>query len=275
MLGYSVAFAFFLPAIFREKFIVNMDGLEWKRTKWSNFAKKYLRTMEYLAAKWATILVADAEGIADYLKKQYGRPDKVVMIPYGADIINTPPNPARLTPYGLEAGNYYLVVCRLEPENHVLEIIQGFAKTASKRKLVIVGDYQADTPYTKLLTSHKNERVVFPGSIYDTEQLTALRYHCCAYLHGHSVGGTNPSLLEAMACGNFVIAHDNVFNREVTDNQAWYFTDSEEVKRLLGKLESEGPPEKTTAIYKEIMESKYNWEVVADSYAGLFHDTFL
>ena len=183
-----------------------MDGLEWRRTKWSTFAKIYLRAMEFLAAKWATILVADAEGIADYLKNKYGHPDKVIMIPYGAEIIIKTPNLERLTPCGLKAKDYYLVVCRLEPENHVREIIQGFSNTASKRKLVIIGDYQAGTPYTESLTRLKDDRVVFLGSVYDQELLTALRYHCFAYLHGHSVGGTNPSLLEAMACDNFVIA---------------------------------------------------------------------
>lgn len=275
MLGYSVAFAFFLPFVFGEKFLVNMDGLEWKRTKWSNFAKRYLRAMEYLAFKCATKVVADAEGIAHYLIKKYGNQDKVVMIPYGADIIKTPPDQEKLTPYGLQPKEYYLVVCRLEPENHVLEIIQGFSKTAGQRKLVIIGDYQAGTPYTESLVRNKDERVVFLGSIYDQELLTALRYHCHAYLHGHSVGGTNPSLLEAMACDNFVVAHDNVFNREVTENQGWYFTNSGEVQQLVEKLESEGPPAQASAVFRDIMKNKYNWDLIADSYARLFHDTFL
>jgi glycosyltransferase involved in cell wall biosynthesis len=274
MLGYHVALAFFLPVLFGDTLVVNMDGMEWKRTKWSSFAQKYLRLMEYLAAKWSTILVADAEGIADYLKKEYGHPDKVVMIPYGADIITTPPDPERIAPYGLEAGSYYLVVCRLEPENHVLEIIRGFVDTSSKRKLVIVGDYQADTPYTKSLTAQEDERIVFLGSIYDQEQLTALRCHCYAYLHGHSVGGTNPSLLEAMACGNFVVAHNNVFNREVTENNGWYFTDSKELQQLVEKLEAEGPPPQAPALFREIMDRKYNWDIIADRYASIFHKIF-
>jgi len=270
MLGYSVAFAFFLPRIFGDKFLVNMDGLEWKRTKWSAFAKFYLRIMEYLTVKCATRLVADAEGIADYLNKKYGYPQKIVMIPYGSDIIEIPPNLEILSNFGLEAGNYYLVVCRLEPENHVLEIIQGFSNTASKKKLVIIGDYKTGTPYTKTLTSQKDERVVFLGSIYNQEQLIAFRYHCYAYLHGHSVGGTNPSLLEAMACGNFVIAHDNVFNREVTENQGWYFTNSMELQQLVEKLEAVGPPAKVSNFFRDIMKKKYNWDLIADSYAELF-----
>lgn len=272
MLGYHVAFAFFLPVICGDKFLVNMDGLEWKRTKWSGFAKKYLRAMEYLAAKWSTVLVADAQGIADYLNKRYGHPEKVVMIPYGADIIQTAPDPAMLSAYGLEAGSYYLVVCRLEPENHVLEIIRGFTGTTSRRKLVIVGDHQASTSYTASLTRHEDERVVFLGSIYDQQQLIALRWHCHAYLHGHSVGGTNPSLLEAMACGNFVIAHDNVFNREVTGNHGWYFSDSMELQQILEKLEAEGPPRQFPEVFRNLMKRKYNWEVIADSYTGLFLD---
>jgi len=275
MLGYSVAFAFFLPRILGEKLLVNMDGLEWKRTKWSALAKRYLRAMEHLATSLATMAIADAEGIANHLIKQYGSPEKVVMIPYGADVIMTTPDPKKLVPFGLEAGNYYLVICRLEPENHVLEIIQGFSNTASKKKLVIIGDYQAGTPYTKTLTSQKDERVVFLGSIYNQELLTAFRYHCYAYLHGHSVGGTNPSLLEAMACGNFVVAHDNVFNREVTENHGWYFTNSMELQQLLEKLEAGGPPAQASTLFRDIMKNKYNWDLIADNYTRLFYDIFL
>ena len=270
MLGYSVAFAFFLPRILGEKLLVNMDGLELKRTKWSALAKGYLRAMEHLATSWATVAIADAEGIADHLIKQYGSPEKVVMIPYGADVIMTAPDPKKLVPFGLEVGNYYLVVCRLEPENHVLEIIRGFSQTTSRRKLVIIGDHHADTAYTRVLTGQNDERVIFLGSIYDQELLTALRYHCYTYLHGHSVGGTNPSLLEAMACGNFVIAHDNVFNREVTENQGWYFTNSMELQQLVDELEALGPPAKVSNSFRDIMKKKYNWDVIADSYAKLF-----
>jgi glycosyltransferase involved in cell wall biosynthesis len=270
MLGYSVAFAFFLPRIFGDKFLVNMDGLEWKRTKWSAFAKRYLHAMEHLATSLATVAIADAEGIADHLIKQYGSPEKVVMIPYGADVIMTTPDPKKLVPFGLEAGNYYLVVCRLEPENHVLEIIRGFSQTTSRRKLVIIGDHHADTAYTRALTGHNDERIVFLGTVFDQERLTALRYYCYTYLHGHSVGGTNPSLLEAMACGNFVVAHDNVFNREVTQNKGWYFNDILEVRQQVEKLETEGFPLGVAAEFRDIMRKKYNWDVIADSYAELF-----
>lgn len=275
MLGYSVAFAFILPVIFGDRLLVNMDGLEWKRAKWSDFAKKYLRVMEKLAFKCATIAVADAEGIAEHLRKTYGRPEKIVMIPYGADIIDKPPDPALLEPYGLEEKGYYLVVCRLEPENHVLEIMEGFSSTAGKRKLVIVGDHQAGTSYTKMLTNRNDARIIFLGTVFDQDRLTALRYYCYAYLHGHSVGGTNPSLLEAMACGNFVIAHDNVFNREVTGNRAWYFSDSEDVQQLIEKLETEGPPQDAIEAFRNLMKNKYNWDVIAENYARLFQDTFL
>ena len=147
--------------------------------------------------------------------------------------------------------------------------------TSTNRKLAIIGDYQSGTPYTVFLLQQKDKRVIFLGSIYDQEQLTALRCHCYAYLHGHSVGGTNPSLLEAMACSNFVVAHDNVFNREVTGNHAWYFSSSLDVQMLLEKLESEGPPPQAGAFFREIMKKKYNWDVVADSYARLFHETFV
>ena len=121
MLGYNAAYAFFLPRLFRTKIWVNMDGLEWKRAKWSRGAKAFLRTMEFLAVKFASKIIADARGISDHLKRTYGVTEQVKLIPYGALPVEEPPDPALLEEYGVDPDRYYLVVSRLEPENHVLD----------------------------------------------------------------------------------------------------------------------------------------------------------
>jgi glycosyltransferase involved in cell wall biosynthesis len=213
MLGYHAAFAFVLPWLFRTNFWTNMDGLEWKRDKWSANAKRYLQLMEWFAARFSRRLVADAEGIAQHLREAYRVGHKTLMIPYGAYEVDGAPDACLIEEYGVEPGEYYLVVCRLEPENHVREIVNGFVASSSPRKLIVVGDHEADTGYIKTLLDNANERVSFVGTIFDPPRLIALRWYCRAYFHGHSVGGTNPSLLEAMACRNHTIAHDNVFNR--------------------------------------------------------------
>lgn len=271
MLGYHAAFAFWLPRLAGTNFWVNMDGLEWRRSKWSPNAQRYLKTMEALAARFAPHIVADAQGIENYLHRAYPHTHgKTRVIEYGAYPVTTPPDTAPLAEYGLQAGEYYLVVCRLEPENHVREIVEGFVASRSGRRLVVVGDQTTGTPYVVSLLEHAGDAVRFVGTIYDQGRLTALRWHCRAYLHGHSVGGTNPSLLESMACGNYVIAHDNPFNREVTAGLCAYFRDAGSLAPLIERLDSEGVPEGVGAALLERVRSHYNWERIADVYEQAF-----
>ena len=136
MLGYHAAFAFILPWLFRTNFWVNMDGIEWKRSKWSSFAKRYLKINEWFAARFARKLIADAQGIADHLNNTYGVGNKTVMIPYGANLIKQRPDDSIVKEFAVKPNEYYLVVCRLEPENHVLEILQGFMASNVQNRLV-------------------------------------------------------------------------------------------------------------------------------------------
>ncbi|MGD2118986.1 MAG: DUF1972 domain-containing protein [Chromatiales bacterium] len=266
MLGYHAAFAFILPWLFRTNLWVNMDGLEWKRDKWSPFAKRYLKIMEWMASQFAHRLVADAQGIADYLHQAYGVGSKTVMIPYGAYPAESVPDERPVREMGFDPDQYYLVVCRLEPENHVLEIIEGFVASGMDGPLVVVGDDKSGTDYVRDLKAVASPNVKFVGTIFDQEKLTSLRYHSRAYLHGHSVGGTNPSLLEAMACRNLVIAHDNVFNREVTSENALFFTSSADVKRCL-MLESdrEMVERMRSAVFEKVV-SLYDWDRIVEIY---------
>lgn len=266
MLGYHAGFGFFLPWLFRTNFWVNMDGLEWKRTKWSAFAKVYLRVNEWFAAKFAKKLIADAQGILEHLDSAYNIGHKAVMIPYGAVMCDEQPKAEIVTEMGYSLNEYYLVVCRLEPENHVKEIIKGFVESNSKRQLVIVGDHKCGTQYVDELQKVADDRVLFIGTIYDQEKLNALRFYCKAYLHGHSVGGTNPSLLEAMAVGNSVIAHDNIFNREVTGEQATFFGSSKELTLIFNQRELKDDSEPQKLELKKRIETIYNWKIILDTY---------
>ncbi|MFN2202892.1 MAG: DUF1972 domain-containing protein [Caldilineaceae bacterium] len=271
MLGYHAGFVFVLPRLFATNFWVNMDGLEWRRTKWSLATRRYLKAMESLTLRLAPHIVADAQGIADHLTANYPRAaNKTHVVEYGASLITREPKIGHITDNGLIPRGYYLVVCRLEPENHVREIVEGFIRSDSRRFLIIVGDHATGTAYVSSLLKAANDRVIFFGSLYDQEMLTALRFHCLAYIHGHSVGGTNPSLLESMACGTYIIAHDNVFNREVTAGLCAYFTNAADLERVVRRIDKNGPPCNVGAALINRVESHYNWDRIADVYRVLF-----
>lgn len=268
MLGYHAAFSFFLPRIFRTNFITNMDGIEWKRDKWSPTAKRYIRWMEFFAARFSSRLVADADGIADHLNTRYGVGGKTTMIPYGADPVAGTPDPSHLNELSVTPNSYYLLVCRLEPENHVLEVVRGFVQTRTPHKLVIVGDEKTGTEYVRQLLDAADNRVCFVGTIFNQAMLQSLRWHCRAYFHGHSVGGTNPSLLEAMACGNHTVAHDNVFNREVTDGNAQFFGSATDVASIISQLDLAVPTTLGEQLLGRVGEV-YTWDRIADCYEEL------
>ncbi len=271
MLGYGAGLYFWLPRLLRKRLWVNMDGLEWKRAKWPWYGKIYLKLNEWCAVKFSHLLVADSEVIRDYLCSKYGRKINCVMIPYGADLIESVPNDSPLRDVGLMPGSYYLVVCRLEPENHVHEIVKGFQRSVTSRKLVIVGDYKTGSSYARDLLSFADERVKFIGVEYDKERLKALRYYSFAYFHGHSVGGTNPSLLEALGCGNIIIAHDNEFNREVLSTIGYFFKTSGDLPDILSSVESlsAGPRVKRAEMAITRIRDKYNWDIITAHYYEL------
>ncbi len=268
MLGYHAAFAFVLPWLLRNNFITNMDGIEWKRDKWSSAAKLYIRSMEFCAAHLSRRLVADAQGIAEHLQTHHGVHRKITTIPYGAEPVNETPDPSFLEDLSLTPDSYYLLVCRLEPENHVLEIIRGFVQSDSPYQLVIVGDHQAQTEYTQALLRVADARVRFMGVVFHHATLQSLRWYCRAYFHGHSVGGTNPSLLEAMACGNHTVAHDNVFNREVTAGNADFFTSAADVTTVLSRLDR-AVPNVARELLRQRVRNIYSWDAITDQYERL------
>jgi len=275
MLGYGASPFCFLPRLTGTKVWINMDGLEWKRSKWSPIAKTWLRITENIARFTASRLIADAQAIADDLATRYRYLPPVSTIAYGAPVVETAPSADALDNYGITPNDYYLVVCRLEPENHVAEIIDGFLAAATSKPLIVIGDHKADNAYVHDLVTRQCDRVRFIGTVYDPPVLQALRYHAFAYFHGHSVGGTNPSLLEALGSGNCIIAHDNVFNREVTKNAANYFADPKDIPALIAFREMDSrSPEETRKAAQKIITSQYSWELIADHYISLISHEF-
>jgi len=270
MLGYGASLFCFIPRLYGTEVWINMDGLEWRRSKWSWPARTYLRVMEMIATWTPSRIIADADAIRSHLESRYGRLLNCSVIPYGAAVVTATPSEDLLAEWGLKAGEYFIVVCRLEPENHVLDILEGYATSSSRYSLVVLGDHKLDTPYVKRLRSVADPRVRLIGTVYDKARLIALRFHARGYFHGHSVGGTNPSLLEAMASGNAVIAHDNVFNREVAADAALYFSNAEDIPGILEILETDsGRLQRMRAVARHRIESIYNWQAITDRYQQL------
>ena len=275
MLGYGAAWACWWPRVFGVPVWINVDGLEWARSKWSWAARTYLRCMEWVATKVATRLIADAEAIAQRFRQTYSGGAPTSFIAYGAELVEADAaDPLGLAAWGLQAHRYMLVVARPEPENHVLEIIQGYLLHGGDWPLVVVGDVSgAGTPYQRELIALASDRVRFVGGIYDIERLKCLRAHAACYLHGHSVGGTNPSLLEALACGNVVVAHDNPFNREVARDAACFFSTEEQLAAALGQVRALTPGERQARVVRarNIVAKNYTWELITDQYDTLMN----
>jgi glycosyltransferase involved in cell wall biosynthesis len=248
---------------------VHVDGLEWKRTKWGGTGRRYYRLAERLSVRTADALIADAQGIADYYDTTFGVPTE--LLTYGAPILEDPATDL-LAPLGLEAGGYHLVVARFEPENHVREIVQGYAGSEARLPLVVVGSAPYADEYTESVkaVADQDQRIRMIGGLWDQDQLNQLYAHAVTYLHGHSVGGTNPSLLRAMGAGSAVIAYDVNFNREVLGGVGGFFRRPSELARLIERAEAE--PDRIRAEAAAVQAragSVYRWDDVAAGYARL------
>ena len=222
-LGYNTAIFSILYRLYGKFNIINMDGLEWQRQKWNAASKAWLYLNERIGAKVGNRLVADHPEIENYLSRSVCA-DKIVMIPYGADPISQK-DASPLEPYGLTSQSYALIIARPEPENSIWEIVSAFSAQKRGYKLVILGKYLPKNAYHCKVLEAASEEVLFLGAIYDSQTVRALRVHTRLYIHGHTVGGTNPSLVEALAASSPVLAHNNAFNRWVAGDKAHYFSD--------------------------------------------------
>ena len=182
----------------------HVDGLEWKRAKWGPVGQRYYRAAEAMAVRWSDALIADAVGIADYYRHEFGAP--TTLLTYGAPLIE--PGDDRLAELDLAPGEYHLAVARFEPENHVDVIVEGYARSGATKPLVVVGSAPYSDEYTARVHAAADDRVRFLGGVWDQVQLDQLYANAFTYLHGHSVGGTNPSLLRAIGAGAAVLLGD-------------------------------------------------------------------
>jgi glycosyltransferase involved in cell wall biosynthesis len=248
---------------------VHVDGLEWKRGKWGRGGKTYYRVAEQLAVRWADALISDARGIEHYYDTEFGVPSE--LISYGTEIQRAPRS-NRLAEVGLESGKYHLVVARFEPENHVDLIVDGYTASAAQFPLVVVGSAPYSAAYTDRIAAvaAADPRIRMLGGIWDQELLDQLYANAIQYIHGHSVGGTNPSLLRAMGAGTGVSAYDVSFNRDVLGPAGSLFVDADDVTSLVQTIEE--APDSARDAGKALQtraEELYNWDQVALSYEAL------
>lgn len=267
-LGYtsSSIWSFLFPS--RSCVITNMDGLEWKRSKYSNAVKLFLKYAEKIAATKSTALIADSPGIQDYLKTRYSK--ESYYIAYGAEVFSGNDSTA-LSQFQIEPFGYYMILARAEPENNVEVIIRGYLRSRTKQPLLIIGNFN-NTYGLRLQNMYGGNSVRFMNAVYDITLLNQLRCFSLLYFHGHSVGGTNPSLLEAMASGALIAAHDNIFNRAVIGNNAFYFANETEVSQILNKTVPPDVRNSFTQMNKEKISTFYNWNKIAQQVEDCFFD---
>lgn len=284
MFGYGAGFFFWIAKILRKTLIVNCDGMEWMRPKFNRAARFLLRLSERLGLMTSDVIVADSRTVAKYVERTYGR--QAVYLPYGTPLTPEPPSwdaravekwhpglSARIKPDG-----YYLVLCRMEPDNNVDKIVEGFRLSRTSRNLLLVGLCISRAYLSRLkLLAGKDSRIIIAGPLYDVRTKDMLRWHCAAYLHGHMVGGTSPSLLEALAAGSVIIGTDVEFNREVIGNgenlPAFFFhPDPSSIARVINSVDANllllrkrartwGPAR---------IRKAYNWQDIIEGYKSLF-----
>ena len=264
---FNAANAVFLPLLRARGIPVatHVDGLEWKRTKWQGAGRHYYRMAEALAVRWSDALIADAQGIADYYYAEFHAPTE--LIAYGAPILSDRSD--RLAELGLTSRGYHLVVARFEPENHVDVIVDGYRRSEATLPLVVVGSAPYADQHTARIHSLADERVTFLGGLWDQDLLDQLYGNCATYLHGHSVGGTNPSLLRAIGAGAATIAYNVNFNREVSADSGRFFDSTMDVAREIEYAEK--APERTRARGRRAQEValRYDWDDVAVRYGQM------
>jgi glycosyltransferase involved in cell wall biosynthesis len=252
----------------RARLVVNLDGLEWKRAKWSRVAASFLRLSEWVAVRAAHVVVADNRAIGDHVNATYRR--RSVEIPYGGDhaVALLPARVAAplidaLAPTGILP--YALMLCRIEPENHIHMILEAFA-LAHGPVLVAVGNWNASGYGRSLRKQYQGvEQIQLLDPVFDADELSALRAGAALYVHGHSAGGTNPALVEMMHFATPVTAFDCAYNRHTTEDAAIYFADVEELAAIVSDLDAHALIAQGCRM-REIAQRRYTWDIVGRQY---------
>lgn len=248
--------------------VINMDGIEWSRKRWGLPRQTILYVNERIAAVVGNHLIADHPVIETHLRTR-APARKISTITYGAHEVTAAPIEP-ITDLGLEPGKYLSLICRPIPENSILELVRGYSERPRAHKLLIVGPFERDAdPYHAEVMDAASPDVVFAGAIFEPERVQAIRFHSAMYLHGHTVGGTNPSLVEAMAAGNPVLAHDNPYNRWTAGPGAAFFTTASDVARQLDRILDDPA---TIARMSEASRQRYHEEFTWDYVAGRYEE---
>ena len=260
-LGYASS-ALWFPFFSNNSLVItNMDGLEWQRKKFTKLTKYYILCAEWITVKYSQYLISDSIGIQTYLQNKYSVESKY--IPYGANLSSTSDD-SILTALNLEKGSYNMLIARMEPENSIEPILEGLINSTTTRKFVVIGN--TDNKFgTYIKNKFVDDRVIYLGYIAGIEKLDSLRKNSHLYFHGHTVGGTNPSLLEAMSSNALICAHNNAFNKVILEGDAFYFNCKRCVTSLLNKESIEN---RDTFISNNIekVKKKYSWKKILDEY---------
>ena len=246
--------------------VTNLDGLEWKRSKWNNKVQKLTKALEKYGIKYSDYLIADNLGIQHYIHTEYNRVSE--FIAYGA-VNAKQPNASCLSDYGLNADSYLLSIARFEPENNLEMMFEAYLKSRIKIPYFVVGQHL--TRYGDFLKDkYRDKGIIFLGAIFNKADLDNIRHYSTYYLHGHSVGGTNPALLEAMAAQTFILAHDNQFNKSVVKNNAFYFDSASNLAALL--KDKEIIKKKNTFVKNNLerIDKVYRWSIIVNQYESYF-----
>lgn len=272
----GVAGAWLLPFIkilTNKKIIISIDGIEWKREKWNVMAKCYLWWAEKIAVRYSHIDISDNESIQDYTALRYGSLSRI--IEYGADhTLSLKPTIADKTNYPFLKTPYAFNVCRIEPENNVHEILRAFSELPH-HPLVIIGNWnKSDYGITLRERYRTYSNIIMLDPIYDQKVLDVIRGNALVYIHGHSAGGTNPSLVEAMYLGLPIIAFQVSYNKTTTENRALYFQDADKLKSIIQNVDVITLKE-YGKVMRQIARRRYTWKLIASKYAHLIHEALL
>jgi glycosyltransferase involved in cell wall biosynthesis len=243
--------------------ITNMDGMEWKRSKYSKPVQQFLKYAEKLAVQYSQYYISDSKVIQAYLADKYKIDSSY--IPYGADVYTEQEREQISTDEALKE-DYFLLMARMEPENNIETILDGFNNSNSHKTFKVLGD--TGNRFGKYITEKfkNDERIEFKGGIFNTPKVRQLQNNSYLYFHGHSVGGTNPSLLEAMASEALIAAHNNPFNKSVLNTDAFYFSDAREVRDLIENVQRKDPEQAMVKNNLNKIQDLFNWETVVNQY---------
>ena len=274
VLGCRTVWAYLPHWVLRRRLVINTDGLDWKRRKWGRFARAYLKFNYWLARKITDRLVSDSKELQKFYMEEYGTHS--AFLTNGGHLLRVEDEQQHreiLETYGVEHGGYYLVACRMEPENNIDIIVREFERSDVKEPLLIAGGANYKSAYLEQLQQTQDPRIRFLGPVYEPGHMEALHLGAKGYLHGHEVGGTNPSLLKAMGCGNLVLAHDVRFNREVLGGTGLLW--SKEEGSMLAQLEradEDGDALRAEAAVacRERISEYYSWDKVAVDHERYF-----